>query len=209
MKLFFPKASLVLIVWLSFIPPFFKDVFSADAVKGEQKSVVCSACHGPQGIAVNPDWPHLAGQHASYLNKQLMDFKRGNRQSAIMAPLVGNLSEEDMADIAAFYAQQPLPKPSPSNTIDLRGQTLYRQGDKTLKITACITCHGPDGRGNSEANFPSLQYQSKSYLIQQLVAFQSQQRRNDLNGLMHDISSHLSDEDIRHLADYITNTISH
>lgn len=178
---------------------------AGNALSGEKKALICSACHGAQGISNNPEWPHLAGQHASYLIKQLMDFKQGTRQAPTMTPLVANLSAEDIADIAAYYAQLPAVSTTKTDKLSpTRGQTLYKEGDKEQKITACITCHGPDGRGNAEAGFPSLRHQSMTYLVQQMHAFKSQQRQNDLNGLMHDISQHLNDDDVTALSEYIS-----
>ncbi len=178
---------------------------AGNAPSGEKKALICSACHGAQGVSNNPEWPHLAGQHASYLSKQLMDFKQGTRQAPTMTPLVSNLSTEDIADIAAYYEQlPPLSTTKIEPTSKTRGQILYKEGNKEQKITACITCHGPDGRGNAEAGFPSLRHQSMIYLEQQMHAFKSHQRKNDLNGLMHDISQHLSDDDITALSDYIS-----
>ncbi len=182
-----------------------QSIASGDAAIGEKKSLVCSACHGSNGMSINPEWPHLAGQNAVYFIKQLRDFKQGRRQSAVMGPLVANLTEEDMADIAAYYAQlADLPVPQTSHESASRGEVLYRKGETQHHITACITCHGPDGKGNSEAGFPLLRGQSKLYTVQQLLAFKSGQRKNDLNGIMHDISSHLNDEDIEVLATYMT-----
>ncbi len=80
--------------------------FAADPVAGREKSKTCAACHGPDGNSTTPDFPKLAGQHYDYLIKALKDYKSGARKNAIMAPLVANLSQRDIADLAAFYSQQ-------------------------------------------------------------------------------------------------------
>lgn len=191
--------SLILLFFISS-----HSIAASDPIVGEKKALVCSACHGSKGISINPEWPHLAGQHAIYFIKQLRDFKQGARQGTVMGPLVANLTEEDMRDIAAYYAQLPdLPTSTTPGKSLSRGEVLYRQGELQHHITACITCHGPDGKGNAEAGFPLLRGQSMLYTIQQLQSFKSGQRKNDLNGIMHDISSHLNNEDIQALATYI------
>jgi len=173
---------------------------------GAEKAQVCSACHGSQGISTNPDWPHLAGQNQRYLIKQLHDFKQGNTRNApVMAALTANLSDTDIEHIAAFYAQMPSIKNQAPQTDITRGEALYRHGDIAKHITACIACHSPDGTGNTDAGFPLLRGQQSAYTIQQLQAFKSGQRHNDLNTIMHDISSHMDDNDIKEIAIYLAN----
>ena len=79
---------------------------AGDAAAGKTKAAVCAACHGPDGNSTNPLWPKLAGQHAPYLVKQLKDFKAGKRTDPIMAPMAAPLSDQDMDDLAAYYASQ-------------------------------------------------------------------------------------------------------
>lgn len=178
---------------------------TGDPKAGENKSLVCSACHGPQGISANPEWPHLAGQHAPYLTKQLHDFKEGKSRSAVtMSPMVANLSDQDMEDLAAYYAAKPRPATTDSQTDFKRGETIYRHGDTNKKITACIACHGPDGKGNAQAGFPMICNQQSNYTILQLHGFKSGERHNDLNSIMHDITGRMDDEDIKAIAEYLT-----
>jgi cytochrome c553 len=73
---------------------------------GKEKAKVCEACHGPDGKSVDPSYPNLAGQHRTYLVKALGDYRAGRRQNAIMAGFAGNLSDEDILDLAAWYASQ-------------------------------------------------------------------------------------------------------
>ena len=171
---------------------------------GQEKSTVCAACHGPTGLSINPDWPTLAGQHAGYLSKQLLDFKEQHGRSApTMTPMVANLSPQDSDDLAAFYASQPHPTGATPEKYLKRGEQLYRGGDFSQHITACIACHGPKGLGNAEANFPALSGQHAAYTILQLQAFKSHTRSNDLNGIMRDISSRMSTEDMTAVAHYV------
>ncbi len=177
---------------------------SGDAAAGQQKSMICAACHGAKGISTVAIWPNLAGQHASYLVKQLKAFKAGkDRSNPSMAPMVANLSEQDMEDLAAYFASQPPAEGRTPKKYLKRGEQLYRGGDFAKHITACIACHGPDGRGNAQAGFPLLSGQHADYLVMQLKAFKKKMRKNDLNAIMHDISSQMSDADMKAVAHYI------
>ncbi|WED42723.1 c-type cytochrome [Legionella cardiaca] len=168
------------------------------------KTATCVACHGPQGVSVNPIWPNLAGQHASYTLKQLQDFKKGTTRNApAMTGIVAVLNEADMAELAAFYAKQPLPEGVTPEKYLKRGEQLYRGGDFKKHITACIACHGPKGTGNGQAGFPVLSGQHAAYTIQQLQAFKDNKRSNDLNSIMRDISAHMDQQDMEAVAYYI------
>ncbi len=172
--------------------------------QGMAKANVCGACHGIDGISSNLDWPNLAGQHISYLIKQLQDYKTNKtRQDPTMTAFVAGLSDEDIEEISAFYASlsRATCKSKPDSLT--RGEEIYKRGDLQKHITACIACHGPDGTGNAQAVFPLLSGQNVKYTIMQLNAFKDSKRHNDINGIMHDISKHMSDEDMQAVADYI------
>lgn len=171
---------------------------------GQEKSTVCTACHGPAGVSINPLWPSLAGQHSRYLIKQLLNFKqKKGREDPAMTPMAVNLSEQDMDDLAVFYSSQPLPKGSTPKKYLTRGEQLYRGGDFSKHITACIACHGPRGTGNAQAGFPVLSGQHAAYTVQQLQAFKINTRSNDLNSIMRDISARMSTADMEAVANYI------
>ncbi len=171
---------------------------------GKEKSIVCAACHGQDGVSINPLWPNLAGQHAGYLVKQLNDFKHNLTRSApTMSPMVANLTEQDMEDLAVFYERQPIPSGITPKKYLNRGEQLYRGGDFNKHITACIACHGPKGTGNAQAGFPSISGQHAAYTIQQLQDFKEGKRKNDLNSIMRDISARMSIEDMEAVANYI------
>lgn len=174
-----------------------------DAAAGQTKAAVCAACHGPDGNSANPEWPSLAGQHASYLVSQLEAFKSGARQNVLMSPMAMPLSEQDMADLAAWFSSQALtPKQADPALVD-RGRRLYRGGDAERNVTACIACHGPTGQGNPLAGYPVIAGQHATYAAATLRAYRAGERKSDANQMMRNIASNLSDEDIRALASYI------
>ncbi|PWY55712.1 cytochrome c4 [Legionella qingyii] len=168
------------------------------------KAVICSACHGQQGNSPNPDWPNIAGQHPKYFIKQLNDMKDSAlRNAPTMNALVATLSKQDMDDLAAYYAKMPLANGSTPKQFLKRGEQIYRGGDFAKRITACIACHGPKGTGNAQAGFPILSGQHAAYTVLQLNAFKDGKRKNDLNHIMQDISSRMSQEDMEAVAHYI------
>lgn len=164
----------------------------------------CQACHGERGISNNPEWPHLAGQHAQYILKQLTDYKNAkNRSSPVMTGISSGLTPSDMDELAQYYASLPPPKVLQNARPVEQGQALYRSGDPSKGITACIACHGPTGQGNAEAGFPLLAGQPSLYLIQQLELFKQHKRSNDLNGIMRDICQNMDQRDMQVLAAYL------
>lgn len=168
------------------------------------KVALCTACHGQLGISTNPEWPNLAGQHASYLIKQLQDFQTANSRNVVtMTRLSSTLTEIEIKELADFYARQPLPKGNTPEKYFKRGELLYRGGDFAKHITACIACHGPQGTGNAQAGFPVLTGQHAQYTILQLQAFKNGKRSNDLNSIMRDISARMSQEDMEAVAYYV------
>ncbi len=174
-----------------------------NAEAGAQKSLVCGACHGVDGNSVNPEWPSLAGQHESYVVRQLQLFKQGVRNNVIMMPNAMLLSDEDMADLAAYYAAQQVKglESDPSN-VEL-GEKIYRAGDPARDLPACIACHGPQGKGNGPANYPALRAQHSLYTYNQLRAYASGERVPAGNDIMQTISGKLTDEEMRAVASYL------
>ena len=168
------------------------------------KAMVCTACHGQNGKSSNPQWPNLAGQHPKYFIKQLKDMKDSTlRNVPTMSALVATLSEQDMDDLATYYAKMPLAQGSTPKEFLQRGEQLYRGGDFAKRITACIACHGPKGTGNAQAGFPIVSGQNADYTVLQLLAFKDSKRNNDLNHIMQDISSRMSHEDMEAVSHYI------
>ncbi|GLS90693.1 cytochrome c [Psychromonas marina] len=171
---------------------------------GKAKSATCVACHGEDGNSPSDLYPKIAGQHESYLEKQLIQFKNGERSDPIMMGMVAGLSDQDMKDLAAYFSAQPATPETVSPEIAVAGRDLYMGGDKERGIPACTACHGPRGNGLELAKFPKISNQHPAYLKAQLEKFRSQARENDPNGMMGDISAKLTDADIELLSKYIS-----
>ncbi|RDV24768.1 cytochrome c4 [Alteromonas aestuariivivens] len=185
-------------------------VANGDPDAGKAKSAVCAACHNVDGNSAIDMNPKLAGQHANYIVKQLKEFKLASqtggeegRNNAVMNGMAAPLSEQDMEDLAAYFSsQEATPGATPEEYVE-QGQKLYMGGDAERGVTACTACHGPDGNGMQLAGFPDISGQHATYLASQLKAFRDGTRHNDMNGMMRDIASKLTDEDIETLSNYI------
>lgn len=171
-----------------------------DAAK-QTATTVCAACHGADGNSVISVNPKLAGQSAPYLYKQLSEFKSGKRANAIMAPMVQNLSSEDMKALAAYYAEQtPKLAKAKSEGKGSLGEKIYRAGITETKVPACAACHGATGEGIPN-RFPRVSAQHKDYTLQQLKTFRSGDRAN--GPMMQTIAKKLSDAEMAAVADYM------
>jgi cytochrome c553 len=171
---------------------------------GQAKSATCMACHGMDGNSANPEWPALAGQHSSYIVKQLKHFKAGERQNALMSPMAMILADQDMEDLAAYYASQthrPTAETEPSKL--KLGQSIYRAGIASKGVPSCAGCHGPSGRGIAGAAFPMIGGQHAVYAAIQLRNYKSGARATDPNSMMRTITSRLTDEEIDAVASYL------
>jgi cytochrome c553 len=184
---------------LSFTAP----INAGDAAKGESQTAVCAGCHAADGNSVIAINPKLAGQGEKYLIKQLKDFKSGARKSATMAPMASMLTEEAMADIAAFYASQEVQHTAVDDKYIELGKKLYQGGDSDRTIPACMACHGAKGKGMAAAGFPAVGGQTPEYTKATLEAFRSGARDNDLNNVMRDVVAKMSDTQIEALAYYL------
>ena len=176
---------------------------AADAEAGKAKSAVCAACHGADGNSSNPMWPSLAGQHASYVYKQLSDFKAGRRINASMLGMVAGLSDDDMKNLAAYYeTQNPSPVTFDAELI-AKGESIYRGGITETGVAACMGCHSPSGEGNGPASWPSLKGQYPDYIVAQLQAFKQGARANDPGKMMRNLVGRMSDMEMKAVAAYI------
>jgi cytochrome c553 len=176
---------------------------AGDATAGEAKAAVCLACHGPNGNALVPTWPKLAGQHPEYIYKQLMDFKGGARVNDQMTPQVAVLEEPDFQDLAAYYASQQQTPGSTDPALAELGERIYRGGNPATGLAACTGCHGPAGAGQGLAKFPRISGQHAQYLDSTLKGFRAGMRANDPNGMMRGVASRMNDEEIAAVAQYV------
>jgi cytochrome c553 len=177
---------------------------AGDAEAGKAKSVTCLACHGPEGNSVNPIWPKLAGQHESYITKQLMDFRNDKRADPLMTTQAKILqSEQDVADLAAYFSAQTQSGGVADPEAAKAGEQLYRAGDSKRGIAACMACHGPAGDGNPEANFPRIAGQHAAYVEKALKDFRAGNRNNDTQRMMQGVVDKMSDDEIKAVAQYV------
>ena len=175
------------------------------ASAGKDKAVSCGACHGADGNSVTPTWPSLAGQSSVYIVNQLKAFKKGSRSNVLMNAQASSLTDEDMADLAAYFSEQPAaPRAVADASLVDKGQTLYRGGNKKEGVPACMACHGPNGAGNPAASYPSLSGQYAVYTTAQLKAYANGERKSDgATRVMQDIAKSLDDDEIVAVASYI------
>ena len=176
---------------------------SADA--GKSRALTCTACHGAEGNSSSPMWPNIAGQNAPYTLAQLKAFKNGDRSDPLMSSQAMMLSDEDMANLAVYFESLPAAAQSIADASLLeRGEALYRGGNKNEEASACLACHGPSGRGNPAAKYPSLQGQHAAYTAKQLNDYASGTRTTDgKTHIMRDIAANLDKDDIAALSSYI------
>ena len=191
---------------------FASSAFAADmpvgnAEHGKELSTTCATCHGADGKAIAPTYPNLAGQSASYLYNSLVAYKQGatgSRNNAIMMGMATPLSEQDMADLAAYFSSLPVTHGQADTALVARGEKIYRGGIPSMKVPACSGCHQPDGAGNRLAGFPHLAGQNPDYVVAQLQAFREGQRGGGYNGMMHDVSLGMTTDDMKAVASYIS-----
>ncbi|MDR2215231.1 MAG: cytochrome c4 [Nevskiaceae bacterium] len=205
-------AALAVLVFAATAPA--AEAVSGDAAAGATKAATCIACHGTEGKsvdangkAVNPEWPVLAGQNATYLRQQLTSFRAGTRINVVMLPFVQNITDQDIADLAAYFSTQTPAGGEADPSFWEAGRALYRGGDATRDIPACVACHGPVGHGNPAAGYPSLQAQHSVYTINQLNAYANGtryvQQQTPNAQMMNTISARLTAEERRSLASYV------
>ncbi len=181
---------------------------AGNAEAGKAQSIVCAACHGQDGASgIDPTYPNLAGQNERYLYRQLQMIQTGARAIVLMTGQLIGKSEQDLEDLAAYYASLPekLGQAQGGITSVSTSERIYRGGIPEKGVAACTSCHSPTGGGNGLAGFPSLSGQSTSYTIAQLTAYREGLRSTDeeYGGMMRDVASGLTDTEIRALADYL------
>ncbi len=199
------KVSLRLLVFgFLFVCMISNSVALGDANSGKQKVATCNACHGGDGNSVIPSNPKLAGQHEKYLLKQLINIQSGAREVALMVGQVDHFSKQDLADIAAYYASQKQTLSFIEEKWFSLGKEIYRNGNHERGIPSCTGCHGPGGKGNGPAGFPTLAGQHSEYLAHSLRQFSIGARHNDGEGkVMRNIAERMNENEIKAVASYI------
>lgn len=178
-------------------------VAEAPARKTAEQTVntVCAACHAPDGNSAITLNPKLAGQHPEYLEKQLTEFKSGKRVNAVMSGMAASLSDEEMKELAAYFASKKLnPGQATKNGVGSLGEKIYRAGIAANNVPACAACHGPNGAGLPK-QFPRLGGQHADYTLAQLKTFRTGERANA--PMMMAISAKMTDAEMAAVADYI------
>ncbi|MCR8923754.1 cytochrome c4 [Dasania sp. GY-MA-18] len=195
-----------------------------DAAAGQSKAAACVACHGQGGNSTVPSFPKLAGQNERYLVKQMQDIQCGflsadeqkaskcsGRSVAQMAGQLDNFNDQDLADIAAYFAAQPASGGQAKAELVAKGAEIYAAGIRSKGVAACAGCHSPTGKGNAPAGFPRLSGQHADYVAAQLKAFRAAAdgdhngRSNDGDTQMMRANAYpLSDNEIEAVASYIS-----
>jgi cytochrome c553 len=186
------------------------NALEGNAEAGKAKAATCTACHGGDGNSMIDMYPKIAGQHAEYIYEQLKAFKLGltsggkeGRNDPVMGGMSMPLNDQDMKDLAVYFASQEMsPGKTPESVVE-QGKKLYTSGDTERGIPACTACHGPKGTGMQLAGFPQISFQHATYTKLSLEKFRDGTRNNDKNGMMQDIAAKLTDKDIEILSKYL------
>ena len=175
-----------------------------DPARGKELSGTCVACHSEDGNSIAGAFPSIAGQQPKYLLKQMIEIQTGDRAAPLMTGILDNMSEQDLADLAAFYGDQAAKGGAAKPELAELGESIYRAGVPRKGIAACTACHSPDGSGNDSAKFPALAGQWPEYTAAQLKAFRSGDRQNDGDGrMMRIVAMDLSDDEIDAVSNYL------
>jgi cytochrome c553 len=176
---------------------------AGDAAAGQGKTAVCAACHGADGNSMIGNFPKLAGQGERYLVKQMNDIRSGARPVVEMTGMLDSLSDQDMADIGAYFASQTGSIGATKPELVEAGEMMYRAGNAAKSIAACTACHSPTGAGMAQAGFPALGGQHAAYISKQLKAFRTETRTNDDAKIMRQVAALMSDKEIEAVSSYI------
>ena len=181
---------------------------AGDPDRGEAQVAACAACHGQDGATgLDPTYPNLAGQNENYLTSQLRMIQSNDRNIALMAGQLTGKSDQDLQDMAAYYASLPAKiSQAQGEDVDVaRAQMIYRGGIAAKGVAACSACHSPVGAGNAPAGFPAISGQTSAYTVAQLTAYREGERKTDesFGGMMRGVAQGLTDGEIAILADYL------
>ena len=195
------RATASLLVWVSL-----QAVADGDAAAGQAKSAICAACHGVDGNSAVPNWPKLAGQHEQYLLRQLRLIKANDRPVPEMMGITPGLSEQDLEDLAAYFASQEIAGGVADETQVALGEKIYRAGNVESGVPACMACHGPAGEGNPLAGYPALAGQHAVYTSSMLTRFRSGENWGEddaASHVMNGSAAELTDEEINAVSSFI------
>jgi cytochrome c553 len=195
--------------YVSWTPETIASASAGDAFRGMLLARRCDHCHGSEGFSPMATTPNLAGMDALALWKQLQDFQSHKRLSRVMNPIAESLTPRDVADVAAYYARVPVfadpqdnrsfPQSRPNQTHMAAASRIISFGDGERGIPPCQSCHGPVAY---RPGAPALATQNADYVLNQLEAFASGTRANDINMPMRTVSRLLTEEERHALAEY-------
>jgi len=186
-------------------------VLPASAKEGQRLHhyLYCSSCHGETGASPSRNWPSLTGQKADYTIKTLLDYRDNHRRdnyrkADLMHRVSTLLTDQNIVDLAAFYASSPLPQKPEGINMELakKGERIAQKGDKSLGIDSCASCHGKEGTSGTTPKTPALAGQTPEYFIQAMKMYQEDMRSSDAGEEMRSISKLLSSDKIKALAHY-------
>ncbi len=186
---------------VAWTPELLKFVKNGNAKKGEALAEPCRSCHGEEGQGAMMLAPALAGQVANYTYKQLLDYAQDKRADSTMSAIAKGLSEQDAADLAAWFKSLPPPKASGDNAKLARAAKMVADGDGKRILPPCFVCHGANGQGE-KMDIPALAGQQADYLTKTLLAYKNGERHNDIYSRMRLIAGQLSEAEIKELAEY-------
>lgn len=169
----------------------------------ELAATVCAACHMPDGNSVNPVWPKLAEQHATYIVTQLKAFQTGDRSDPLMTAQAKALSEEQMHNVALWYSRQQILVGKANSNLVESGAAIFRTGIPEKGVPACAACHSPAGQGNAAAEYPLLGGQHAEYIVLALKSFASGKRKTDANKMMRTIAGRMNEQEMQAVAAFI------
>lgn len=178
---------------------------AGNAEAGKTKAMACGGCHGMDGNSMVESFPKLAGQNEKYIASQLQAFKTSTgRSNEIMLGMSVALSDQDMADIGAYFQTTKLKASAAHDASKLAlGREIYNGGKLSEGVAACKACHGPTGEGNPGTGYAQIGGQYVGYTLAQLNAFKSGARTTDDKALMRDVIAKLSDAEIEAVSHYI------
>ena len=181
---------------------------TADPARGEAlaKEGKCAKCHGDTGVSDDPDDVNIAGLRDSYIYKQLKDYQDKNRADKDMYKSTRDLDDQQLADLAVWFASQAPASVAADRNTDPAVLKLVFKGDPTRLLKACASCHGRDGRGG-QFDHPALAGQYPDYLVYTLTEFQEDDRTNDIYSRMRHIAQALTEEEIEALAGYYATAV--